>query len=102
VKVLGVGDSPKGVTIHAHAFSKSALDKLAAAGCTVQRLSWPDNAPVEDAEPDTAPKRAGRGRSRATAADEGEPAAEEHQAAEGGDVTEPAETAASDESESES
>ena len=34
VKILGVGDAPKGVTIHAHAFSRSALDKLAAAGST--------------------------------------------------------------------
>ena len=47
VKILGVGDAPKGITIHAHAFSKSALDKLAAAGSTVQRLTWPDNAPVD-------------------------------------------------------
>ena len=51
VKVLGVGDAPKGVTIHAHAFSKAALAKLEAAGSTVERLSWPDNAPV-DAEAD--------------------------------------------------
>ncbi|MEO5986343.1 MAG: 50S ribosomal protein L15 [Candidatus Limnocylindria bacterium] len=48
VKVLGVGDAPKGVTIHAHAFSKSALDKLAAAGSSVQRLNWPDNTPVDE------------------------------------------------------
>ena len=48
VKILGVGDAPKGITIHAHAFSKSALDKLAAAGSTVQRLSWPDNAPYDE------------------------------------------------------
>lgn len=47
VKILGVGDAPQGITVHAHGFSKSALDKLTAAGCTVQRLSWPDNAPVE-------------------------------------------------------
>jgi len=47
VKILGNGDAPKGITIHAHAFSKSALDKLTAAGCTVQRLSWPDNTPVD-------------------------------------------------------
>jgi large subunit ribosomal protein L15 len=47
VKILGVGDAPKGVTIHAHAFSRSALDKLAAAGSTVQQLTWPDNAPVD-------------------------------------------------------
>jgi len=51
VKILGAGDAPKGVTIHAHAFSRSALDKLAAAGSTVQQLTWPDNAPVDpDAE----------------------------------------------------
>ncbi len=49
IKILGVGDAPKGVTIHAHAFSRSALDKLEAAGSTVQRLSWPDNAPIDEA-----------------------------------------------------
>ena len=48
VKILGVGDAPKGITIHAHAFSKSALDKLAAAGSTAQLLSWPDNAPIDE------------------------------------------------------
>lgn len=48
VKILGVGDAPKGITIHAHAFSQSALDKLAAAGSTTQRLSWPDNAPIDE------------------------------------------------------
>ena len=48
VKILGVGDAPKGITIHAHAFSKSALDKLSAAGSTVQLLSWPDNAPIDE------------------------------------------------------
>jgi hypothetical protein len=48
VKVLGVGDAPAGITIHAHAFSKSALDKLNAAGSTVQLLSWPDNAPIDE------------------------------------------------------
>src|SRR5688572_27413556 len=47
VKILGAGDAPKGVTIHAHAFSRSALEKLAAAGSTVQQLTWPDNAPVD-------------------------------------------------------
>jgi large subunit ribosomal protein L15 len=50
IKILGVGDAPQGITIHAHAFSRSALDKLAAAGSTVQRLGWPDNAPVDEAE----------------------------------------------------
>jgi large subunit ribosomal protein L15 len=48
VKILGGGDAPKGVTIHAHAFSRAALDKLAAAGSTAQRISWPDGAPVDE------------------------------------------------------
>jgi large subunit ribosomal protein L15 len=48
VKVLGVGDAPKGITIHAHAVSRSALDKLTAAGSTLQLLSWPDNAPIDE------------------------------------------------------
>jgi large subunit ribosomal protein L15 len=48
VKILGVGDAPKGVTIHAHAFSRSALDKLAAAGSTAQRISWPDGNPIDE------------------------------------------------------
>jgi large subunit ribosomal protein L15 len=47
VKILGNGDAPKGITIHAHAFSRAALDKLTAAGCTVQQLTWPDNTPVD-------------------------------------------------------
>jgi large subunit ribosomal protein L15 len=50
VKILGVGDAPAGITIHAHAFSRTALDKLSAAGSTVERLSWPDNLPVDEAE----------------------------------------------------
>jgi large subunit ribosomal protein L15 len=64
VKILGAGDAPAGVTIHAHAFSKSALDKLAAAGSTVQRLAWPGNEPIdEDAEtPEPQGKRAQRRR----------------------------------------
>lgn len=49
IKILGVGDAPSGITIHAHAFSRSALAKLAAAGSTPQRLSWPDNLPIDDA-----------------------------------------------------
>ena len=48
VKVLGNGDAPAGVTVHAHAFSRSALDKLQAAGSTVQRISWPAGLPVEE------------------------------------------------------
>ncbi|HEY7451868.1 MAG TPA: 50S ribosomal protein L15 [Candidatus Limnocylindria bacterium] len=48
VKILGGGDAPKGVTIHAHAFSRSALDKLAAAGSTAQRITWPEGDPVDE------------------------------------------------------
>jgi large subunit ribosomal protein L15 len=48
VKILGNGDAPNGVTIHAHAFSRSALDKLAAAGSTAQRITWPDGNPVDE------------------------------------------------------
>jgi large subunit ribosomal protein L15 len=69
VKVLGVGDAPKGITVHAHAFSKSALDKLGAAGSTVQLLSWPDNAPIEEAPP--APETRGRKAKRMAAAGKG-------------------------------
>ena len=57
VKILGVGDAPKGVTIHAHAFSKSALAKLEAAGSSVQRLSWPDNAPIDLVDAPAEPRR---------------------------------------------
>ena len=65
VKILGNGDAPKGITIHAHAFSRTALEKLAAAGSTVQRLGWPDNAPVDPdaeakAEADAAKRTKGR------------------------------------------
>ena len=48
VKILGGGDAPKGVTVHAHAFSATALAKLEAAGSIAQRITWPDGAPVED------------------------------------------------------
>ena len=48
VKILGNGEAPKGVTIHAHAFTRSALDKLAAAGSTAQRISWPEGLPVDE------------------------------------------------------
>jgi large subunit ribosomal protein L15 len=51
IKILGGGDAPNGVTVHAHAFTRSALDKLAAAGSTAQLISWPDGLPVEAAEP---------------------------------------------------
>ena len=48
VKILGGGDAPKGVTIHAHAFTRSALEKPQAAGSTAQRISWPDGAPIDE------------------------------------------------------
>ena len=38
VKVLGSGELTRGVTVSAHAFSKSARDKIGAAGGTVQEL----------------------------------------------------------------
>lgn len=47
VKILGGGDAPRGVTIHAHAFTRSALDKLEAAGSVAQLISWPEGMPVE-------------------------------------------------------
>jgi large subunit ribosomal protein L15 len=62
VKILGVGDAPKGITIHAHAFSKAALEKLEAAGSTVQLLSWPDNAPIDERPARPEGKRAERRR----------------------------------------
>ena len=55
VKILGGGDAPRGVTIHAHAFTRSALAKLAAAGSTPQLISWPDGAPI-DFEPEPVAK----------------------------------------------
>ena len=48
LKILGNGDAPKGVTINAHAFSRTAADKLAAAGSTAQLISWPDNGPIDE------------------------------------------------------
>lgn len=53
VKILGGGEAPKGVTIHAHAFTRSALEKLEAAGSTAQRISWPEGAPIEDVPEET-------------------------------------------------
>jgi large subunit ribosomal protein L15 len=49
VKILGGGEAPKGVTLHAHGFTRSALDKLKAAGSTAQRISWPDGNPIDEA-----------------------------------------------------
>ncbi|MGH2428267.1 MAG: 50S ribosomal protein L15 [Candidatus Limnocylindria bacterium] len=78
IKVLGNGDAPAGVTIHAHAFSRAALDKLSAAGSTAQRISWPENLPVDET-PDTADAEAKgkKGRARRSAStDEDAPSAE--------------------------
>jgi large subunit ribosomal protein L15 len=80
VKILGGGDAPHGVTIHAHAFTRSALAKLAAAGSTAQLIRWPDGAPIEF-EPETGPTppKASKARGRkAEAAEEAsaEPLAE--------------------------
>ena len=80
VKILGGGDAPRGVTIHAHAFTRSALAKLADAGSTAQLISWPDGAPISfELEPKPEPK----GRSKraakvaARAAEEDEPVEKE-------------------------
>ena len=111
VKVLGVGDAPKGITIHAHAFSKSALDKLTAAGSTVQLLGWPGNEPIDErpARPEgkrAARRRAGIARAEQVAAggDAAAPQAagkKKAAAPEGADAAESVEPSA-DESESES
>jgi large subunit ribosomal protein L15 len=78
LKILGGGDAPKGVTIHAHAFTRSALEKLSAAGSTAQRISWPEGAPIEDLPEADAPadaEEAPKGKKRAKrAAAETEPA----------------------------
>jgi len=62
VKILGAGDAPKGITVHAHGFSKTAREKLEAAGCTVQLLSWPDNAPIDQRPAKPEGKRSARKR----------------------------------------
>ena len=65
VKILGNGDAPRGVTIHAHRFSRTAADKLAAAGSTALLISWPDNGPIdEEALAATAEATAARNRTR--------------------------------------
>ncbi|MCF7803226.1 MAG: 50S ribosomal protein L15 [Candidatus Marinimicrobia bacterium] len=38
VKILGDGEAPEGLTVTAHAFSKSAEEKITAAGGSVERL----------------------------------------------------------------
>jgi large subunit ribosomal protein L15 len=73
VKILGGGEAPRSVTIHAHAFTRSALAKLAEAGSTAQLISWPDGAPIEF-EPPKAPAppdgRKGKARRAKPAAEE--------------------------------
>jgi len=65
LKILGNGDAPKGITINAHAFSRTAADKLAAAGSTAQLISWPDNGPIdEEALAATAEATAAKNRTR--------------------------------------
>ena len=80
VKILGGGDAPRGVTIHAHAFTRSALAKLADAGSTAQLISWPDGAPISF-EPEPKPEPKGRSKRAAKvaarAAEEGEPVEKE-------------------------
>ena len=82
VKILGGGDAPHGVTIHAHAFTRSALAKLADAGSTAQLISWPDGAPIEF-EPDAKPepkaksKRAAKPAADDTTPEEDAPTADE-------------------------
>jgi large subunit ribosomal protein L15 len=85
VKILGGGDAPRGVTIHAHAFTRSALAKLADAGSTAQLISWPDGAPIDfeaegEAEPAAKPKARRAARVAAAQADDdaggADPAAE--------------------------
>ena len=105
VKILGVGDAPKGVTIHAHAFSKSALAKLDAAGSSVQRLSWPDNAPIDLVDAPAEPRKKKKSRKpKPQAADADDAAAESTPSADAGAADEPAsaEAAQTDEPDGES
>jgi len=98
VKILGVGDAPAGITIHAHAFSRSALDKLAAAGSTVQRLTWPDNAPHdEEAEKARAEATAARNQKRKAKRTKGAAAASAARAQAKADAEAEAPAATSDE-----
>jgi len=89
LKILGGGEAPKGVTIHAHAFTRSALVKLAAAGSTAQRLSWPENLPVEDLPEE----RAEEPHTPAEASPETTDQGDEPAAADEADVTPPDEAA---------
>jgi len=106
VKILGGGDAPRGVTIHAHAFTRSALAKLAEAGSTAQLISWPDGAPIEfesEPKPEPKPRSKRAAKPAADATEEDEAAAEdEPAAAEASSGEEEAQADTADESESES
>jgi len=103
VKILGGGDAPRGVTIHAHAFTRSALAKLAEAGSTAQLISWPDGAPISF-EPEAKPEpkvRTKRGAKPATD-DSDADAPSEEAPAEAPTAAEEAQAETADESGSES
>ncbi len=107
VKVLGNGDAPAGVTVHAHAFSRSALEKLQAAGSQAQRISWPDGLPVEEVPEESETDGATSARSRrqrpqaAADADQETSASAEASASEADEVVSPEEQAPAAESETE-
>lgn len=50
IKILGEGELSKKLTIHAHKFSKSALEKIQAAGGSVVTLAEPDSEGAPKAE----------------------------------------------------
>jgi large subunit ribosomal protein L15 len=77
VKILGAGDAPAGITVHAHAFSKSALEKLSAAGSSAQRLGWPGNEPLDDLLPAPKPPRARKRTKRGSTPTAAQPVAAE-------------------------
>lgn len=94
IKILGNGDAPKGITIHAHRFSRTAADKLAAAGSTALLISWPDNGPIdEEAAAATAAATAAKNRTRQAKRRKGTAAkAASAQAAAAEEAVEPAES----------
>lgn len=93
VKVLGNGDAPKGVTIHAHAFSRSAAEKLAAAGSSVQLISWPDGLPVDPDDAEQRPASAGRrDRRKASASADAEEIEPATASADAGEIQAPSES----------
>jgi large subunit ribosomal protein L15 len=105
VKILGGGDAPRGVTIHAHAFTRSALAKLAEAGSTAQLISWPDGAPIEfereaKPEPKARSKRAAKPAADDATAEEGATAEEDAPTADDASPVEDEPAAAESEGES--